>query len=38
VTREKFDVEPWPELAWIKTLDEYARDYPEAWEIIVATA
>jgi ABC-type sugar transport system substrate-binding protein len=38
VTREKFDVKPWPELAWIKTLDEYAKDYPEAWKVITATA
>lgn len=38
VTREKFDVKPWPELAWIKTLDEYANDYPDAWKIITTSA
>jgi ABC-type sugar transport system substrate-binding protein len=34
VTGKKLGVEPWPELAWIKTLEEFKRDYPEVWEII----
>jgi len=37
VTREKFDVEPWPELAWILTLDEYAEKYPDAWKVITSS-
>jgi ribose transport system substrate-binding protein len=34
VTGKKLEVEPWPELAWIKTLDEFKREFPEVWKII----
>lgn len=34
VTGKKLDVQPWPELAWIKTLDQWQSDYPEVWKII----
>jgi ribose transport system substrate-binding protein len=37
VTAEKLNVQPWPELSWIYTLDEYAQKYPDAWKIITAS-
>ncbi|MEM4311577.1 MAG: substrate-binding domain-containing protein [Nitrososphaerales archaeon] len=34
VTGKKLDVKPWPELGWIKTLDEFKNEFPEVWKII----
>ena len=34
VTSKKVDIEKWPEIAWIKTLEEHQKDYPETWKII----
>ena len=34
VTYEKVDVEIWPEIAWIKTLEEWKSDFPVVWDIV----
>jgi ABC-type sugar transport system substrate-binding protein len=34
VTYDKVNVEKWPEIAWMMTIAEYQKAYPEAWEII----
>jgi len=37
ITAKKLDVEPFPELGWIKTLDEFKNEFPEVWRIITAS-
>jgi len=27
-------VEKWPEIAWMMTIPEHQKTYPEAWEIL----
>jgi ABC-type sugar transport system substrate-binding protein len=34
VTYDEVNVEKWPEIAWMMTLEEYQVKYPEAWDII----
>jgi ABC-type sugar transport system substrate-binding protein len=34
VTYDKVDVEKWPEIAWMMTIPEHQKKYPEAWEIL----
>jgi ribose transport system substrate-binding protein len=34
VTYNKVNVEKWPEIAWIMTLEEWQKKYPKVWEII----
>lgn len=37
ITADKLNVQPWSELSWIMTLDEFAEEYPDAWQIITAS-
>jgi ABC-type sugar transport system substrate-binding protein len=34
VTYDKVNVAKWPEIAWILTIDEHKKKYPEVWKII----
>jgi ABC-type sugar transport system substrate-binding protein len=34
VTYDKVEVEKWPEIEWIMTIEEHQNKYPEVWEII----
>lgn len=34
VTYKKVDVEKWPEVEWIMTIEEHQKKYPKVWEII----
>jgi len=34
VTYEKVNVQKWPEIAWIMTIAEHQKKYPEVWKII----
>lgn len=34
LTYEKVEVEKWPEIEWIMTIEEHQKEYPEVWEII----
>ncbi len=34
VTYDEVDVKKWPEIAWIKTIEEHQKEYPVVWEII----
>jgi ribose transport system substrate-binding protein len=34
VTWDKIDVEVWPEIEWILTVEEHKKKYPAVWEII----
>jgi ABC-type sugar transport system substrate-binding protein len=34
LTYEKVEVEKWPEIEWIMTIEEHQKKYPEVWEII----
>lgn len=34
VTYGKVDVEKWPEIAWMMTIEEHQKKYPVVWEII----
>ena len=34
VTYDEVDVEKWPEIAWMMTIPEHQKTYPEAWEIL----
>ncbi len=34
LTYKKVDVEKWPEIEWIMTIEEHQKKYPEVWKII----
>ncbi len=34
VTNVKLNIKPWPEIGWIKTLDEHMTQYPKVWAIL----
>jgi len=34
ITYDKIDVEPWPELAWVKSLEEWKSEFPAVWDVI----
>jgi len=34
VTYNKVNVAKWPEIAWIMTIEEHQKRYPEVWKII----
>jgi len=34
LTYDKVDVEPWPELAWIMSFEEWKTEFPDVWGVI----
>jgi len=34
VTATKTALKPWPEIGWIKTLDDHMKQYPKVWQIL----
>ncbi len=34
VTNVKLNLKPWPEIGWIKTLDDHMKQYPKVWDIL----
>lgn len=34
ITYDKVDLEPWPELAWVKSLEEWKSEFSVVWDVI----
>lgn len=34
ITYEKLDVEVWPEIGWMMTIDEWKTEFPDVWDVL----